>query len=225
MPTHYMKMGVRYARKLTTAKGFWKAYHRALLATTAIYMARKVTQQRKCTKAGYVRCPCAWWVQENKEEELDWRYILPRPTGNDDLQQINSLCTLSSRGRHEPIFITHLLQIEQWWVRSDLGACMKKLLVSIGKNAPYIPTQHFRHHFSGEEKSRSGIKASVRPISSPSPSAPSRRDGGGFAGPGSRARMTIRDENAIKVRVYVINRWVTRKAGWWRVCKWKSTRT
>jgi hypothetical protein len=84
-------------------------------------------------------------------------------------------------------------------------------------------TQHLRHHLPGDSKSRSGIKASVRPISSSS--APSNWDMGGWTGPGSRATHIMRDEKIINVRVYVTNRWIAKVKGWCIVRKWKSTRT
>jgi len=37
---------------LTTMKGLWKANQRALIATTAIYNARRVMEHRKWTNAG-----------------------------------------------------------------------------------------------------------------------------------------------------------------------------
>jgi len=37
---------------LTTMKGLWKANQRALIATTAMYNARRVMEHRKWTNAG-----------------------------------------------------------------------------------------------------------------------------------------------------------------------------
>jgi hypothetical protein len=42
---------------LTTTNGLSNAYQRALAPTTPTYVASRVTEHKKCTKAGYVRCP------------------------------------------------------------------------------------------------------------------------------------------------------------------------
>lgn len=118
----------------------------------------------------------------------------------------------------------HRPHVEQWWALSGLGAFALISAFASNNCVRVLPrTQHLRHHLSGDSKSRSGIKASVRPISSSSPT--SNRDMGGKTKPGSRVTHTKRDEKIINVRVYETSRCIVKMKGWCIIFKWKPTRT